>query len=64
MECWYCGGKVIWNSDFNYDEMFGECDNCPKPGNCDGIATVMTCSDCGAEYTITKRCDEIEKIEE
>ena len=21
--CWYCGGKLIWNSDFNYSDVYG-----------------------------------------
>ena len=20
-KCWYCGGKLEWDSDFNYDEV-------------------------------------------
>ena len=38
--CWYCGGKLFWGSDFNYDEVFGEGE---------GIVSYLTCSGCGAE---------------
>ena len=38
--CWYCGGQLIWDSDFNYDEVFGEGE---------GIVTFLHCTDCGAE---------------
>lgn len=47
--CWYCGGQLIWNSDFNYDEVYGEGD---------GIATFLTCTDCGAEVQYGLRTDE------
>ena len=38
--CWYCGGRLSWNSDSNYDEVFGEGE---------GIVSHLTCSSCGAE---------------
>lgn len=38
--CWYCGGRLFWGSDFNYDEVFGEGE---------GIVSYLTCSGCGAE---------------
>ena len=38
--CWYCGGKLIWQSDFNYDEVHHEGE---------GIVSFLTCSNCGAE---------------
>lgn len=38
--CWYCGGALSWQSDFNYDEVHGEGE---------GIATFLTCTNCGAE---------------
>lgn len=42
MDCWYCGNKLIWKSDFNYDEVHFEGE---------GIVTYLNCSDknCGAE---------------
>lgn len=40
--CWYCGGRLIWNSDFNYDEVYGEGD---------GIVTFLRCMKCGADVT-------------
>ena len=39
-KCWYCGGKLRWNADFNYDEIHGEGE---------GIVSFLTCADCGAE---------------
>ena len=38
--CPYCGHKMIWQSDFNYDEVFGE-------GN--GIVSYYSCSNCNCE---------------
>ena len=46
MRCWYCGGKLRWNGDFNYDEIFGE-------GN--GIVSFLTCMNCGAEVQYSLR---------
>ena len=48
MKCWYCGNELIWQSDFNYDEVFEEGD---------GIVTYLKCSndDCGAEVQISKK---------
>ena len=46
MNCWYCKSKLIWNSDYDLEDVFegGE-----------GIMTVLTCSndDCGAFYECT-----------
>ena len=46
MICWYCRSKLIWNNDYDLDNIFegGE-----------GILTVLTCSndDCGAFYECT-----------
>lgn len=46
--CWYCGGQLRWDSDFNYDEIFGEGD---------GIVSFLTCMDCGAEVQYSLRDD-------
>ena len=50
-QCWYCGSKLIWNSDFNYDEVYGEGE---------GIVSYLTCSseDCGAQVEFSLRTDE------
>lgn len=49
--CWYCGGKLVWQSDFNYDEAYG---------GGEGIVTLLKCSDCGAdvEYKLRDDSDE------
>lgn len=49
--CWYCGGQLRWDSDFNYDEVFGEGD---------GIVSFLTCTNCGAEvqYSLKEENDE------
>lgn len=39
MKCWYCGEEMIWDQDFDYDEVYGE-------GK--GIVTFLHCSNCGA----------------
>ena len=51
--CFYCGAKnsLIWNSDFNYDEVYGEGD---------GIVSFLTCSSCGADVQYSVRHDEDE----
>lgn len=49
--CWYCGAPLIWDSDFNYDEVYGEGE---------GIVTFLHCSneDCGASVQYSIRDDE------
>lgn len=49
MRCWYCGGRLRWDSDFNYDEIFGEGD---------GIVSFLTCMNCGAEVQYSLREEE------
>lgn len=52
--CWYCGGKLRWNSDFNYDEVYGEGE---------GIVTYLTCTNpnCRAEVEYSIREDDEEE---
>ena len=40
-ECWYCGGQLCWDNDFNYEEVYGE-------GTGTGIVTYLHCLKCGA----------------
>lgn len=47
--CWYCRSEIIWDSDFNYDEVHGEGD---------GIVTFLHCPVCGAEIMYSLREDE------
>lgn len=47
--CWYCGGQLIWQSDFNYDEVFGDGE---------GVVTYLMCTECGAEVQYAVRTDE------
>lgn len=47
--CWYCGSELIWQSDFSYDEVYGEGE---------GIVSYLTCSGCGAEVEYSLRDDE------
>ena len=49
--CWYCGGQLVWDSDFNYDEVYGE-------GK--GIVTYLHCSNekCGATVEYSLREDD------
>lgn len=47
--CWYCNGELIWQSDFNYDEVYGEGE---------GIVSYLKCSSCGADVEYSKRDDE------
>ena len=53
--CWYCGGKLCWDSDYNYDEVFGEGE---------GIVTMLHCINCGAEVQYSLRDDEDPDIED
>ena len=47
--CWYCGGELCWESDFNYDEIFDEGD---------GIVSYLHCIKCRAEVQYSLRSDE------
>lgn len=53
--CWYCGGQLCWDSDFNYDEVFGEGE---------GIATYLHCTKCGATVLYSQRTDEEDEEKE
>lgn len=44
--CWLCGGKLIWQSDANYDEVHGEGE---------GIVTFLRCSACDADVQYSKK---------
>lgn len=48
--CWFCGSPMNWNSDFNYDEVYGEGE---------GIVSMLTCMnpECGAEAEFSLRTD-------
>lgn len=46
--CWYCGGELIWQSDFEYSDVYPEGE---------GIVTYLTCSNCGAEVEYSLRTD-------
>lgn len=50
MNCWYCGCELVWQSDFNYDEVYGEGE---------GIVTYLKCSNkkCNTEVEFSKRED-------
>jgi hypothetical protein len=44
--CWLCGGKLIWQSDYN-PEDFGHEEDTP------GIIACLLCSSCGADVQYT-----------
>lgn len=46
-KCWYCGGELIWESDFPLDEVYGE-----DAG--EGIVTYLHCSECNAQVMYEK----------
>lgn len=46
--CWYCGGELLWQSDFNYDEVYLEGE---------GIVTYLVCTNCGADVEFSLRTD-------
>lgn len=43
--CWYCGGPLIWQNDYDLEDIEDE----------PGIYTELTCSKCGAFVTYTVR---------
>lgn len=51
-ECWFCGCEMIWQSDFNYDEIHGEGE---------GIVAYLHCPDCGAMAEFSQRTDDIDQ---
>lgn len=52
--CWYCDHEMIWNSDFNYDEVYAEGE---------GIVSFLSCPNCGAVAEFSRRDDETETPE-
>ena len=48
-ECWYCGGKLCWDSDYPYDEVHGDGE---------GIVTMLHCNSCGATVQYSLKDEE------
>ena len=46
--CPYCGHTMVWQSDFNYDEVFGEGE---------GIVSYYYCFNCGCDAEFSLRTD-------
>lgn len=46
--CWYCGGQLIWQNDYDLEDIED------RPG----IYTELVCSECGAFVTYTFREEE------
>lgn len=51
MKCAFCGGSLIWQSDFNYDEVYADGD---------GIVSIYTCAECGADAQFSLKNEEEE----
>ena len=53
MNCPACGSKMIWNSDFDYEEVYGE-------GEGKGVVSYHSCSndDCQSEFTHIQKVKE------
>lgn len=51
MKCWHCNSEVIWNCDYDLEDITGE----------EGILTTLTCSndECGASYECVVRQDNV-----
>lgn len=54
VNCWFCGGQLNWNCDYDFEDygLEGE-----------GIVATLTCSECGASwegYLGTNSDEEIE----
>lgn len=49
--CWLCGAEnsVIWDGDFNYDEVYSEGE---------GVVSLLHCSNCNVEIQYSLRTDE------
>ena len=47
-QCWYCNGDIIWQSDADYKDVYGE-------GV--GVVTYLKCLKCGANIEYSKRED-------
>ena len=48
--CLFCGDKMQWESDFEYDEIYNEGD---------GIIRMFHCKKCGASAEYSKREDAV-----
>ena len=46
--CPYCGHTMVWQSDFNYDEIFDEGD---------GVVSYYHCGNCGCDAEFSLRTD-------
>lgn len=56
-KCWVCGvGNLVWMNDFSFEDFMVEGE---------GIVSMLTCSNCGAQYEIYNKLDDedIEEIE-
>ena len=49
MTCWYCNGKMIWQSDFNFEDYGREGE---------GIVTILTCSECEVRAEFSSKPEE------
>lgn len=49
MKCWHCNSEVIWNCDYDLEDIYGE----------EGIISSLQCSndECGASYECIVRYD-------
>jgi hypothetical protein len=46
--CWNCGGKLCWDCDYTYADIYGEGE---------GVVNKLHCMDCGAEVEYAIRTD-------
>ena len=52
--CWFCGGQLVWDNDYNYDEVFGDGE---------GIVAMLHCTECGAGAWFIQHDEEDEEQE-
>lgn len=50
--CWFCGGQLCWDSDANYDEVFGLGE---------GVVAFLHCTECGADAWFIQHDEEEEE---
>lgn len=50
-KCWYCGGELVWNNDFDLFDVYPELEDYYEGG----IVTYLTCSNCEASVEYTQK---------
>lgn len=54
--CWNCGGKLVWQCDYDFDDYGVEWYDDDNGNKIDGIVQVLHCSNCFAEVEYKVPC--------